>query len=399
MKLPLPDYLGVVMARMLTAFPFFGILVSSTMLVESPERAGDTAATDGSAIYYNPEFIESLRQQNDMQVAFVLAHEVLHCALGHLWRIDDRDPNRWNRACDIVINRILRDAGLPAPDGALTATSEGLDPQAEQLSEEEIYQLLKPSPPAVWLLGNDMLPPAGQPGQQAQQVTPRSATAEAWRDRMLAAAAAAKLQGNLPAGIQRIVDDLVAPQIDWRTALAEFVTQSRSDYSWRHPDRRILASCGLYLPTLHSDALEDIVVGIDTSGSISQAELADFLSELYGILQACTEVRAWVLSCDAKIHAVVQADGQTPLEELLDTVRGGGGTDFRPVFEWIEEHGINPSCVVYLTDGYGTYPDTQPSYPVLWVLGKDHKQPPWGKTTVIAARQEAMRARAVHRPR
>jgi predicted metal-dependent peptidase len=116
---------------------------------------------------------------------------------------------------------------------------------------------------------------------------------------------------------------------------------------------------------------------------VSEKELAAFLSEVTEALQAYPEVRGWFLSCDADVHAVVQADGRTPLEDLVRAIRGGGGTDFRPVFDWVREQGMMPSALVFLTDGMGTYPDQPPPYPVLWVLSPQHQKPPWGKHVVI----------------
>jgi predicted metal-dependent peptidase len=199
----------------------------------------------------------------------------------------------------------------------------------------------------------------------------------------VAAAAAARTQGHLPASIQRIVDALLVPKLDWRRILAEFLTPSRSDWDWRRPDRRILAASGFHIPSLHSEDLEDVVVAIDTSGSIGQDELETFLAEVCEILATSHRTRAWVLTCDAELHAVVEASEQTTPEELAPALNGGGGTDFRPVFDWIRDRGISPACVVYLTDGYGTYPEQQPPYPVLWVLTRDHMTPPWGKTALL----------------
>lgn len=386
MRLPLPDYLEVVLTQMLARFPFFGILASQMPLVQDPEAAGGTASTDGSAIYYDPAFMEQMRELGDEYPAFVLAHEVLHPALGHLWRLDDREPRRWNRACDIVINRILQEAGLPVPPNALTARSAGLLDQAAHLSEEEVYNLLKDDVPmAPTTMDGDMILPAdsGQDGQE--QASPQTPDLQSvWRDRLLSAAQAARTQGTLPAGIQLIVDAILSPTVEWRRTLAEFVSPSQSDYDWRRPDRRLLAAADIYLPTLHSECLRDIVVAIDTSGSTCDHGVRLFLTELVEILQAYPEVTAWVLSCDTEVHAALRVDQNVSVEDLVRTLYGKGSTDFRPVFRWVEDQGLNPSCLVYFTDGMGTYPDKPPPYPVLWVLTPDHQAPPWGKITVLS---------------
>ena len=122
------------------------------------------------------------------------------------------------------------------------------------------------------------------------------------------------------------------------------------------------------------------MVAIDTSGPVGAEELRAFLSELRGILEAYPRVRATVMACDAEVHQVWELDQDTLLPH---TLKGGGGTSFVPVFRKVEELGLAPSALVYITDGYGDYPARQPGYPVLWVLTKEHRQPPWGRSTVL----------------
>lgn len=396
-SLTLGDYLEISSTRLLARFPFFGILVMSMPLEPSEKCA--TAATDGRRIYYNPEWFETLRQQHDDHVLFVLAHEVLHPALGHPWRCGERDRQKWNAACDLIINHLLKDAGLHGPSDGLylgqTCKGVHFDLAWAGLSEEEIYMLL-PDPPKQYLLVGDMLPPddegnsdanggAGQtpPGQPGQKSTLAGSGAQpledVWRGRLIQAAHAAKSRGSLPAGIARLIDQMLHPQKDWRQVLAEFVQPCLHDYDWRKLDRRLLSE-EIYLPLLAGERLENLVVALDTSGSIIQEELSEFFAELRGILGAYPQVRVTVMTCDAAVHQIWELDQDAPLPEAP---AGGGGTSFVPVFEYIERVGITPSAVVFFTDGDGTYPDRDPGYPVLWVLTPSHQTPPWGRTTML----------------
>jgi predicted metal-dependent peptidase len=165
--LPLGEYLEVTRARLLGRFPFFGILVMNLPLV--PDERVRTAATDGARVYYNPAWFEQLRRQDDGYVMGVLACEVMHPALGHLWRRGERDIRTWNLSCDLVINALLQDSSLALPPDGMhlgkTVSGVCLDPTWTSLSEEEIYQRL-PDPPPMYLLCGDILAPADGNGQK-----------------------------------------------------------------------------------------------------------------------------------------------------------------------------------------------------------------------------------------
>lgn len=182
--------------------------------------------------------------------------------------------------------------------------------------------------------------------------------------------------GSLPAGFERLVREIVEPQVDWRTILRRFVEDSaRNDYSWFPPNRRYI-HMGLYLPSLKSEELPPIVFALDTSISVSKKDLSHFAAEITAILEdfrtSCT-----VIYCDTEV-ASVEVFGQDDLPLELHP-KGGGGTDFRPPFAWVDEQRLSPSCFIYLTDmGCSRFPDTPP-YPVLWAAvgcrGKEPKVP------------------------
>jgi predicted metal-dependent peptidase len=396
-------------AHLLSAHPFFGILLGYLRLEPKPAewfaRHGlcATMATDGVRIVYAREFVRQLLAASSRDLAMgVLAHETLHAALLHVWRREGRDPLLWNIACDMRVNHILAKNDVDLPDDLVRLPSEW-----EHLPEEAIYErLLKDAMAAQGTggasgkkgrqglpgsgLGNtDILPPepgagSGDKGGQGDKdagsgLSPEEMARE-WTDRLVRAAHAAKSQGRLPAGIQEIVDEILAPTQDWRALLALFVQPQKIDYDWMRPDRRLLGAYGLYVPTLSGEAVEDIVVALDTSGSISSRELSAFLGELRGILGSFPRVRAHLVTCDAEVWQWQELTEQDPVPT---EIQGRGGTDFRPVFSEIDRRGITPTALIFLTDGMGTYPDRPPAYPLLWVLTPVHEEPPFGARTVL----------------
>lgn len=407
-QLSVDEIIRIKKAALLARYPFFGVLISY-LKPEGHSAAWftdrdlfPTMATDGVRLLYADEFVRELQQDPSRELVMgVLAHETMHAALGHVWRRQQRDPLLFNIAVDMVTNFILTQNQIDLPDDCVKMPSGW-----EKLSEEEIYERLRKKvnqalvkaaaqsslgagdvlPPPTSGPGSGQNDPNGQPGEVGRAGTdPTSGAAgsdlaKTWKDRLIRAAQVAKSQGRCPAGISEIVDDLLRPQQDWRTLLALFVQPHAHDYDWLRPDRRLLGAYGLYLPTLFGEKVEDLVVAIDTSGSISSDELRTFMSELRGILQAYPHMHVYLVTCDAQVYAFEELTSQDPVPT---EIQGRGGTDFRPVFEEIEKRGILPSAAVFLTDGMGDHPDGAPPYPVLWVLTPKHQQPPFGTATVL----------------
>jgi len=193
----------------------------------------------------------------------------------------------------------------------------------------------------------------------------------------------AKSAGSLPGSLQRFIDDILASKVNWREVLRRFVDQSaNNDYTWTRPNKRYLYS-GFYLPSLHADGLGEIVVAIDTSGSIDREMLNSFASELSQIISEY-QVDCHVVYADSNVRGVEHFTSKDiPLK--LNPV-GGGGTNFVPTFKWVEEQQINPRCLIYLTDlECWSFPDLQPDYPVLWARtgGYENKYLSWGEIVDI----------------
>lgn len=371
--------------------PFFAQL-ALRLKVELTESI-ETAETDGESLRLNPAFIASL--DND-QIKGLIAHEVLHCANGHVWRRDGRDMALWNKACDFAINQILLDAGFYLPKGAF------IDPQYQGMGAEAIYGKLRqdkkpskgqsqqqqpgnqPNQPGQGQQGQDPNQPGqGQsaPGEQwggvAESPSADAGQAESeWKIATLQAAQQAKAMGKLPSGLERLIESIKNPEVDWKAALWRFVQETaKADYTWRMPNPRYLAS-GLFLPSLRSEQMRPLVVGMDTSGSVSETELAIFASELQAIMDTCQPESLTVIYCDAQVKAVEEFQS---LEAVELHPKGGGGTAFQPVFDYVEQHGLDPACLVYFTDMFGSMPAQAPDYPVLWLSTSEIKTAPFGE--------------------
>ena len=409
--------------------PFFGALALRLKLTESKRTR--TAATDGQSLFYAPAYID---KQQHAQLVGLFAHEVLHPGLLHHTRRGDRDPMLWNVACDHGINLQLRKAGFELPEGA------PCDPRFTGQSEEAIYDVLwreqqaerqqqkgeeeedegEPEPgegegegeeegqdgagdepegeaddggegegedKGEGAPGASEAPGGSGEADEALADMPGAvfdspdpvADAPDWTVAVKEAAMAAKRMGNLPGGIAVLVEEALRPRTDWKALLRRFLQQAAAaDYSWRAPNRRY-ASQGIYLPEIRSEAMPAMVVIIDTSASTQGFQNA-FLSECAAAAEQVQPECIHLLEVDCYLQRATRFERGEPLT-IEGGLRGQGGTSFSPGFEWIEREGIQPACVVYLTDGEGLFPE-EPDYPVLWMMSTDTVAP-WGETVRI----------------
>jgi predicted metal-dependent peptidase len=360
--------------------PFFGCLALQLELVEADQGFCNTMATDGKRLLYYPDFVLSL--QHD-ELTGVVAHEVHHCCYKHMTRRGHRDPRRWNIAGDFLINDDLKQAGfkLPGPPVGMDSPP-GLqghlyDPQFKGMSTEEIYERL-PEPKIIKINGcgvgqgdGNEAPDPGRCGGviDAAPGHDKAANAEVeqdWDANVKMAVAAAKRQnaGTLPAYLQRLVKELQKPKVNWRDLTRQFIDGVMTrDYSWQRPNQRYVHS-GLILPTFIPDALHHLVFFGDVSGSISPQIMKAYVSEIQGALDDGVADQVTALYFDTEIKKL-----DTYLAgDLIDCdVKGGGGTDFRPMFEWALKEAHDASCIVVLTDMYPcSWELPDPGIPVLW---------------------------------
>lgn len=411
--------------QLLLTQPFFGTLSLRLKLIPG---SLPTMATDGSRIVYNPAFVDELQPA---ELEGTLAHEVLHCALGHQCRRGERDPGLWNEAADFAINPILLGNGLTLPAGAL------IDSAFANLSAEEIYARLlrrtsegngaakpqqqthagggmatrpqgthgaapsNPKPDASHepvsdqrgrttgeAAGPASMRPGGfgevwdatdEHGQTASPAEKRRQQHE-WCIAAEQALRSANACGHDPAGLERPLTESRQSEQDWRAILRDFVAATTpSDYRWTPPNRRYIAS-GLYLPSVERRGLGEIVIAVDTSGSIGKCELEQFAGEISAISEETQPDAIHVVYCDGAVQSAQEFRASEPVR--LEP-KGGGGTDFRPVFEWVDKNDIAPTCFIYLTDlCCESYPEI-PEYPVLWVTDS-RRTAPFGETVRIA---------------
>jgi predicted metal-dependent peptidase len=419
--------------QLLFHHPFFASLCLRLAFVAEPVQ---TLETDGRAIYYSEKYVESLTSE---ELEGVLAHEAMHCALGHHCRRGKRCPERWNDACDYAINPLLLEGGLTLPRGVLNKK------EFEGLSAEEIYSRLpdkdgnaagqnrpqssndggsagdspqqsaahpqneadknrrrkqqasqgngtpgtphdassatSPQPGSrPWAIGDvrDAVSDNGDPASEAE----KEEQARDWAVAAEQAERIAKMCGKTPLGTSRVLAESRQSKKDWRDILRDFIAATTpSDYRFCPPNRRHVHA-GLYLPSIHREGVGRLVIGVDTSGSIARKELEQFAAEITAISEQVHPEAIYVVYCDKKVHLIQEFLASEP---ITLTPKGGGGTSFRPVFKWIEANDIQPVCLIYLSDLVcNEYPASQPDYPVLWVTDS-RRTAPFGETVQIIA--------------
>ena len=220
--------------------------------------------------------------------------------------------------------------------------------------------------------------------------TPLDVAAEeqAWDEAMHQALNIARAEGKVPGRVEETVKGAHASRLDWRTLLRRYMTDAaKSDYSWSLPNRRLIDS-GLYLPSIRSEGMETIAVIIDTSGSLPAATLAEFWAELREVAAEIQPESIHVLQVDAAVQDAAEYAPDDLPDEIA--IKGRGGTDFRPGFEWLDEQGIRPAVCLYFTDmECSSYPDAEPAFDVVWVNWsdppEDWNREPWGERIDIAA--------------
>lgn len=408
---------------------FYGNLALSLKLVQRDEVG--TFATNGKVIYYNKEFADSLMES---EREWVLCHEILHNVFYHQSRRAGREPRRWNMAGDFAVNSILNKEFGFIPEGALYKQ------EFSGMTAEQIYNKLPDmnKPQAQPQSGGqekgqnqaqgqgqepkegDSKPQGKGSGNTKPKQNKRYENSEVqieetpkgdlkvngqkirqfdnhqdiegskeevdelekdWKIRTTKSFEQSKIAGKLPGGMDIFIKDLLQPKLDWRSLLRQYVNSiAKSDYRWLPSNKRYIHR-GLYLPSLSSESLGDVVVIVDNSGSTLQYQKR-FFAEVNSIL-AQYDMNLHLIVCDTEVKSYkVYHKG----EELDKEYRGGGGTDLRVAFDFIRQQYINPSVVVCLTDAYTPFPAFQ-EYATLWVIteGGDIDKVPFGEKVEVCA--------------
>lgn len=409
----LQQSLDSVMVRMGVKWPFFCQMMAAQVL--ELNNTIQTMATDGRRVYINEKFFMEVLNENTR--VGVMAHEIVHVCLEHAFRCGLRNPQIWNIAIDFVTNALLvaEKFELPGPyrtfDTIMTPGCGALvDSRFDDMSEEQVYDyLMKNLPPEATKepeegegeegrgsgglqdgngpgkkqRGNgrplpdmdDMMPPSGTPEEQEQQ---RQAT-----HRAIVNAAAMERTMGVGSGLgQRLAGRLTQPKERWFDRLRRYVTDlTYHNYNWAKVNRRVLRTIGIISPDMRDETIRHLVIAVDLSGSITDEIVDYFASHMNKILDDCKPVKMSVMYFD---DGVDRTDEYTVQDLPIKFVaRGGGGTNFIPVFEEVDKLEAPPSALIFLTDTYGAFPSEAPSYPVIWASFIDGVEVPFGELVII----------------
>lgn len=383
--------------RILVNNGFYGLLLMH--MVYTLDSRCETAATDGKRMYFSPDFLDEL---SDSELDFIMMHEIMHVVLQHCLRQGDRDNELFNVACDIVVNsNILLSENMNnqfitlkkygesmhiAPDG-----KEGYEYTAEQ-----VYGMLQATQGGN--LGNDLNGSAGENdwwddhtrwGTEAENEILKDIWKKRFEDayEAMEVRKANKQRGSIPLFAERLFKQLRNAQTDWRRILNEFIQQEIVDYSFTPPDRRFDDN-PFFLPDFNEkdDRPEDILFMIDTSGSMSDEMITAAYSEVKGAIdQFDGKLKGWLGFFDADVVEPRYFEGEDEFRVIKP--KGGGGTSFRAVFNYVYNNMQDkmPVCIIILTDGYAPFHDESIAMgiPVLWLLNNQDVTPPWGKVARI----------------
>lgn len=413
--------------RLLSHHGFFGSLLigMNFVLVTDVElfKNSTGAATDGKTIYFKPEELENYSNE---ELDVIIMHELLHIALKHVFRGKGLNKEKYNRACDIVVNSNIRHClglkdneplivgGLPLEHKTPTGK------EGKLFSAEEVYDMLEDGEmmgPSNSKKNDDQNDDSGWPSgkNKKNDQKNKSGSGHAIDDhfpwdqnpeldeyeedlldqRILKAYEIARAQsesssnnrGTIPLGIERQIKALSEPQIDWKEYLQAFIQENIVDYSFSPPDRRFQDS-DFILPDLNETevTVKNILFMVDTSGSMSKQDITDCYSEINGAIQQYNgKLQGYIGFFDAGVANVVEFDFDTDVTKIVPY--GGGGTDFSAIFKYVKKNMSEnlPSSIVVLTDGYCPWPKEKETLgiPVLWIVNNEERTPPYGKVARI----------------
>lgn len=416
-------------SAMIQSQRFYGAL--ALRLVPTASKRTQTTACDGKHLFYNPEWVE---QVPTPELIGVIAAQVAHIANLHHTRRRGRDAKKWNEACDLAIHPIIRDAGFTLPDTAL------IDPAMVGLSAEEIFFRRAQEEQdddgqdgegeggqgAGGAAGSAGKPEKGdEEGDDAQDGEDKGDDADGEGDEpsdgdqapedsagdtggtgevldavnddgskpspadiqqqemeqqvaVVQAQNLASKAGQGSADIDRLAEALRQAQVDWKEELRRWMqVTAKSRYTYARPNRRFISQ-GVYLPSLTGEAMGEMVLLVDMSGSTS-AWLKEFMGQMGAIREDLRPEKLTVIYCTDRVVGTEEFSAE---DEFAPKPHGTGGTDLRAAFNWVAEQGIDPACMVVLTDLETPFPSKAPEYPVLWASTLPHT-PPWGDRILL----------------
>ncbi len=378
--------------RLMEAHPFFGLLLMYLNFAAVPGMK--KMSTNGRCVYFAPEFVDKLYEH---ELDYILCHQIMHIIYGHIWRPIDREGDNYHFACDILINRNLHNCGITDARyphlGELHLKIPGENINPIEMSAEEIFELLPYNlymfderTRGKFLIDNDLWWSQNECFDNSVEIiidvaqmdcmlradskaesgcSDDDALKQEWKSRAVCAAKSmgskrvnSKGVGDIPGFINRMIEKMKEPTIDWKKILNNFVQEQICDYSFAPPDRRF-SDTGFFLPDFNEKDFisKEVLFMADTSGSVEDTDLAMVYSEIKGAVEQFDGKLVGKLGFfDTSITQPL------PFESVNDLMRiipyGGGGTDFRVIFDYIRRNYVDelPACIVVFTDGYGPYP-------------------------------------------
>ncbi len=391
-KAKIVDKLITARVGLLLRHPFFGNLATRLKLIDASDWCA-TLATDGRNFYYNLDFVNKLKPK---EAEFGFAHEVLHNVFDHLGRRDGRDPQLSNIAADFAVNQILKDEKIGEVPSFIKIFQ---DNKYRGFSYEQIYEDLYEKAEKIDFsqlgeLLDEHLDGEGDgesdgesDGDNEGKGRPRLSAEERKKIRdeikeAMVAAAQAAGAGKIPAGVARLIKDFTEPKMDWRQLLRMNIQSIiKSNFSFQRPNRKS-QHCGAVLPGMMNEETIDVCVAIDMSGSISDKQAKDFLSEVKGIMDEYVDFKLDLWCFDTSVYNYAKFTGDTA-DEIMDyEVKGGGGTDFDANYEFMKEEGIEPKRFIMFTDGYpcGSWGDEDYCETLFVIHGNESIVAPFGQT-------------------
>lgn len=365
-------------SQLTSKYPYFGMLASR--LKHEAKEEIRSYASNGVRFLYNPSFVENCSVE---ELSFVLTNCVMHHILAHQQRKLKRKGFLWQLATDFAINNLLFKNGIKIPNGA------NFDKKYKNMYAEEIYEALKKERIEA---GLDAFEESENEKNQEEQEQNKFSKVrnieenlderdeEQWEYAQALAKEVATRKSLMPLGFERLAKKVETKNIDWKFELYNAINRHmRNNYAFMPPNKKHLYR-GFALPSLTSDTLS-LIVAIDTSGSIQEEILGAFVEEFKTIMQNFPAVNIELLIADAKIQEVYSFRNAQDIDFAL---RGGGGTDYRPVFDYIDANFPMSSMLLYFTDGDGIFPRIPPSYEVLWALSNKKDRIPFGGSIVIS---------------
>jgi predicted metal-dependent peptidase len=377
---------------LLLRHPFFGNLATRMKLIDATEWCS-TLATDGRNFYYNNDFVHKLTPR---EAEFGFAHEVLHNVFDHMGRRNDRDPQLSNIAADYAANQILKDENIGHVPEWIKIYQDNkyrgwsyeqiyadVEEKAIKIDMSQLGELLDEHLDGNEGEGDGEGDQDGKDGKGRPKLTAeeKKKIRDEIKEAVVAAAQAAGA-GKVPAGIARMIQDFTEPQMDWRQLLRMNIQSIvKSNYSFSRPNRKS-QHCGAVLPGLMNEETIDVSVAIDMSGSISDKQAKDFISEVKGIMDEYKDFKLDMWCFDTSVYNYAQFTGDTA-EDIHDyKVNGGGGTDFEVNWQFMKDNDILPKKFIMFTDGYpcGSWGDEDYCDTLFIVHGNDSIISPFGQT-------------------